>query len=77
MELGKVIPHFILITPCDNKGFLVTIGCAKFVYTDITALVMDLKDYLQDPLPVEKAYNKACGADMCEKRGDRKDQGSS
>ena len=61
MKFKKLIQHTITITPLANESLLVTIGCAKFAYTDIGKLAHDLKEYLSDPKQAEKDYTAEQG----------------
>ena len=57
MEFGKIINREIVISPSDNMGYVVTVGCGRFIYTDKKALVADLEAYLNDPQKYENDYN--------------------
>ena len=57
MELGKVINYNIQIEPSSNNGFIVKIGCGKFVAENVTSLLNGLKAYLENPKEWEKKYN--------------------
>lgn len=48
-------PHQITIHAVTN-GFVVTVGCKTFVFGSVTALVTDLKRYLENPGQVEKEF---------------------
>ena len=57
MNFGKAINHKIYIDPSGNNGFVVTVGCGVFVYTDTKQLIADLETYLANPEWMEKEYN--------------------
>jgi len=57
MELGKLFNHDIVISPTDNKGMAVKIGCGTFSYTSFRVLLADLESFLNDPEKWEKEYN--------------------
>jgi len=57
MKFKRSIPYDILIRPTPNEGFSVKVGCVKVVYSGITKLIQDLKEYLENPEEVEKQYN--------------------
>jgi len=58
MNFGKIINQTIKIQASGNNGFLVTVGCGRFVYSDKKKLVEDLEEYLSDPKRFEAEYNK-------------------
>ena len=58
MELGKVINYKITIEPSQNKGFIVKIGCGRFVAENVDNLLKNLRDYLYHPEEWEKRYNE-------------------
>lgn len=60
MKLEKAIPYEIRITPSDNMGFLVRIGCGTFTAENRTNLLAMLSEYLQNPKGLEEKYNKSC-----------------
>lgn len=57
MELGKAINYNISIEPSQNKGFIVKIGCGKFVAENVDNLLSNLSEYLHHPEEWEKKYN--------------------
>ena len=59
--LGKACPREIHISSSVNMGFIVQIGCAHLVYTDVESLILGIKAYLKDPKGKEKEYNSVCG----------------
>jgi len=61
MELGKVIKCTITIEPSSNNGFIVKIGCGKFVAQDKDVLLKDLSEYLKNPEAWEMRYNEIAG----------------
>ena len=61
MKLGQVIPYKISITPSDNNGFGVKVGCGRFVFESVESLVEALRDYLLDPKAMTERYDKAKG----------------
>ena len=61
MKFKQSIPYDILISPTPNNGFICTCGCVKVVYSGITTLIHDLKEYLENPEDIEKQYNKDIG----------------
>jgi len=58
MTIGRATPHEIVITPSDNMGFIVTIGCARLVAADNNALLEKIGNYLKDPEHWERKYNE-------------------
>jgi len=65
MEFGKIINREIVISPSDNMGYVVTVGCGRFIYTDKKDLVADLEAYLNDPQRYENGYNKQNTPEVC------------
>ena len=57
MKFSRSIPYDILIRATPNHGFIVEVGCAKFVYTGYTQLIRDLTEYFENPEAVEMRYN--------------------
>ena len=57
MEFKQAVPHAVMIRPTMNQGFLVEVGCAHFAFGDTDTLLEALKEYLEDPEAVVKAYN--------------------
>lgn len=57
MKLGKIINYKITIEPSQNNGFIVKIGCGKFVAENVHSLLVGLDDYLKNPGLWEKEYN--------------------
>lgn len=55
-RFGRRIPRNISITASDNQGFMVQVGCANLIYSDIDDLVRDLREYVEDPKEMEKTY---------------------
>jgi hypothetical protein len=43
----------VQITAVAN-GWVVQVGCQRFVYNDRSALIVDLSDYMTDPIATEK-----------------------
>lgn len=60
-ELGRKIPHDILIEPSDNMGFIVKIGCGKFVAESAEMMIAGIIKYLDDPELWVKRYNERPG----------------
>lgn len=58
MELGKAINYKITIEPSQNYGFIVKIGCGRFVAENVDNLLKNLSDYLHHPEEWEKRYNE-------------------
>ena len=59
VEFKKRIPYNIVISATINGGFKVDVGCVGMFYEDPGRLLSDLRDYLNHPERVEKAYNQA------------------
>ena len=59
MELGRAIKYNITIEPSNNKGFIVKIGCGKFVAETKKSLLNNLSDYIMNPEEWEKRYNES------------------
>ena len=57
MKLGKVINYNITIEPSQNNGFIVKIGCGRFVAENVDSLLKQLTEYLSDPTKIEKRYD--------------------
>ena len=77
MKFGKIINREIVISPSDNMGYVVTVGCGKFVYTDKKDLVADLEAYLGDPQKYENDYNtKQDTPEVCRDGSPRCNSGS-
>jgi len=57
MKFKKQVPYEILITPTVNDGFLVKCGCVVAVYANHNDLIRDLREYLENPVEVQKQYN--------------------
>lgn len=68
MEFGKVMPYEVHIIPSNNKGFTVTIGCARLVFTDSDSMIDALENYLADPPKMGAEYDKTqpAEAERCE-----------
>ena len=61
MILGHSLRQSISITPSDNKGYILTIGCAKLVYIDRRSLLSDLAEHLADPSSADEILTlKTC-----------------
>jgi len=58
MKFGRITIREIVISPSDNMGFIASVGCGRFVYSDKKDLVADLEAYLDDPKKWEAEYNK-------------------
>lgn len=58
MKFKKAIPHEIHIRPSGNSGYIVTVGCGIFVYSDPAELLVDLGDYLDNPEAALAEYNR-------------------
>lgn len=56
---GSPIPYDIRITGSSNKGFIVAVGCATLTFTDTEEMIHAIREYIQDPEGVEKAYNNS------------------
>ena len=61
MKLGYAIPHELRIRASATMGFIVKIGCGKFVAVSKEALLDGLREYLGDPKKMEEEYNKLPG----------------
>ena len=57
MNFKKALQHEIKIKASDNNGYIVTIGCGEYVYSNPNDLIKDLKEYLKDPEKMEKKYH--------------------
>ena len=62
MKFKKQVPYEILITPTVNDGFLVKCGCVVAAYANHNDLIMDLREYLEHPVEVEKQYKHDIGS---------------
>jgi hypothetical protein len=61
LDLGKAIPYDIVIKPSMNKGFIVTVGCSTTVFADGADLLEGIREYIEDPVGLDKKYNEAIG----------------
>jgi hypothetical protein len=61
MKLGHAIPYGVKISPSDNKGFIVRVGCSTHVFATRKALVKALEEYTADPDKWVRKYYKNCG----------------
>lgn len=61
MKLGKVTRYNINIEPSANNGFIVKVGCGRFVFNDVQSLISALSSFLNDPEKHEKEYNEIAG----------------
>lgn len=59
MEFGKAINFDVIIRPSNNNGFIVEVGCGRFVYQSKNILLADLEEYLSNPKAIEKQYDAA------------------
>ena len=58
MEFGRVIRYSILIEPTYNKGFIVQVGCGKFVFSNKEDLKEAFNEYIDNPKELEERYDK-------------------
>lgn len=59
MKPGKLYHRSIEVTPSDNMGWFVRIGCHTFVYgDDYKEIVRDLSEFFKDPGEFEKRFRK-------------------
>ena len=61
MKLKKAMKYDIHIEPSVNNRYIATLGCAKFVYTEINELLADIESYLKDPDGHENMFFKVFG----------------
>jgi hypothetical protein len=61
MIFGKALPHQISITPTNNFGYFVKVGCAIFSYNDPEKLIEDFSAYIRNPKNFEEKYNENNG----------------
>lgn len=68
LEFGRAIPHIINITPSDNKGFIVKIGCGTLAFSNKDDMIEAFQEYLNNPKDTEKRYtdNADCSPDVTE-----------
>lgn len=59
MNFIKPLSHPIQIEQSANGGYLVTIGCQRFPYTDYLKMLNDLEDYLLHSEKIIKEFYKA------------------
>lgn len=64
MDLGRACKYNIGIEPSANNGFIVKIGCGRFVAKDREQLIEDLDEFLKAPEKWEKKYNDIYGGDV-------------
>lgn len=57
LKIGKAIDYDILISPSSNFGFIVKVGCGRFIAASIDDLLDGLKQFLQMPDVFMKEYN--------------------
>ena len=48
-------PRSVQIEPVDN-GYVVRVGCKVLVFAELNALLVELENYLKDPVATEKAF---------------------
>ena len=48
----------ITIEATPNGGFIATVGCQRFAYTDVKRLLWDLEEYMNSPSGVEKKFHE-------------------
>ena len=58
MKIGKAMKYNIVIEPSGNMGFIVSVGCAKFVFESHKVMTESIKEYLDNPEKAEKEYGK-------------------
>lgn len=58
MKIGMIMPYTISIVPSSNMGFIVEVGCAKFVAKDVDDLLEGLREYFKDTKKMEEAYSQ-------------------
>ena len=63
IHFGKVTKYDINISPTNNKGFIVRVGCCNAVFNKVDDMLNAIKEFLENPEEVEKAYNEACSCD--------------
>ena len=56
MRLGKAMGSPITIEASVNLGYIATLGCARFVFTDADELTAAISAYLRDPEGHEKMF---------------------
>ena len=55
MELKKLFNHEIVVSPTNNAGIIVKIGCGTFCYSEPEPFLDDLEEYLKDHPEEDKA----------------------
>lgn len=58
IEFGRKTKYDILISPSNNNGFIVRVGCCTTVYNNVDDMINAIKDYLNNPNEIEEMYNK-------------------
>lgn len=56
--LGEALEYEITIQPSSNHGYIVTVGCKKFVFEGRQNLIRALNRYLSAPEQMETDYYK-------------------
>jgi len=61
MNLGRLFTHDFSISPSDNNGIIVKIGCARLCYSSSSEFLRALEEFFKDPEKWEKEYNSNRG----------------
>ena len=61
MIFGKAMNYEIRITPTDNNGYIVKVGCAKFSFETKDSIKAAFNDFIDDPKKMEGFYGEAGG----------------
>ena len=58
--IRKSMPYDVTIHQVCNGGYVLGIGCEKFVYSrnDVEILISNLAEYMQDPQEMVRIYHK-------------------
>ena len=53
MIFGQAMNYEIRITPTDNNGYIVKVGCAKFSFETKDSIKAAFNDFIDDPKKME------------------------
>ena len=56
IKFGKAVAHPISITPTQNFGYIVTVGCCVTCFKNEDEMLAAIKEYVKKPKEIEKEY---------------------
>ena len=64
MKFGKEVTFEIIITPTNNYGFHVRVGCGRFAFSNKEDLRKAFNDFLDAPRKYEEEYIKTASPEI-------------